>query len=70
MTVNRADSIMKLAYTRLLNETLVAKANSHYNFKHEIDLRPFALSKGTYYVQILYYAGKQISIFANEEKTD
>jgi len=68
MTVNRADSLIKLAYTRLLNQTLVATANSHYYFTQEIDLRPFALSKGTYYVQILYYAGKKISIFANEER--
>lgn len=60
MTKERLDSIRQNGKNQLRRDTVILKKRSDKVFAKCINLRDFCLKSGTYFVQVIYYCGRQI----------
>jgi hypothetical protein len=68
MTGERLDSIMTVSNANSLAATSFLKAGESRNFEQIIDLAPFSLTKGRYYVELLYHVGYSIEHFVDDRQ--
>lgn len=68
MPKSRLDSIMAAQHLQYLEATEVVKGFSTMSVKIEMDLHEYELEQGTYYLQIAYFSGKEISARVEEDQ--
>jgi hypothetical protein len=67
MTKSRLDSILSVNRSRVTNDLLILKSSDEKIFMKSVDLSPYELEKGTYFLQIVMYCGEYITLSVNRE---
>jgi hypothetical protein len=67
MTKSRLDSIMTSYRNSTASDFLIFKHTDEKVFVKSVDITPYELEKGTYFLQIVMYCGKRITFSVNKE---
>lgn len=67
MTKSRLDSITNIYRRGTTSDIVIFKRNSEKSFVKSVDVSPFELEKGTYFLQIVMYCGRQITFSVSKE---
>ena len=70
MSTERLDSLMKISKLNYYTTTKVLEAHETVNLKKTIKLHEYNLERGIYFLQLVYFSGKQVTTLVEMSQID